>query len=559
MITGISIANFKGIGERIDLKLRPLTLLFGANSAGKSTILHALHYAREVFERHNLDADRTIAGGPFVDLGGFHNFVHKQNLDMPVKVSFDLDLEDTGLPDYGMLLPPGIPSEEVGPLVRKVKHGMVLVTISWSRQYAAPYVSEYVVWLDDQWIGTITQEPGRVGCSLCINLEHPSLLSCSEVEILMTSLGAEPDDTQSALNFLLADAVSSNSLPNLKIGIVEDGQEKLLVASITLDSQKDALPRWDHRLQFSIDLEGKTGEELQGNEITLDWISETVSQLMVGPGQLVRDALLGFRYLGPLRETPNRDHVPPKFPDPSRWAAGLGAWDRLENAEEEFVDAVSHWLGDQERLNSGYYVRRKEFKELDLANPLVMQLLTGRAFDDLEGTTRLSLDNLPTRSRIQMVQSNGGNDPSQEPIELQSQDVGIGISQVIPVIVTALDGKERLLTIEQPELHLHPRLQAELADLFIEAALGDRRHLVILETHSELVPLRLMRRIRESAEGTLPAHIPEIRAEDVAIYYVELYEGATVITHLELGKQGQLLDPWPDGFFEEGYRERFSQ
>jgi AAA15 family ATPase/GTPase len=38
MITGISIENFKGIGERIDLKLRPLTLLFGANSAGKSTI-----------------------------------------------------------------------------------------------------------------------------------------------------------------------------------------------------------------------------------------------------------------------------------------------------------------------------------------------------------------------------------------------------------------------------------------------------------------------------------------------------------------------------------------
>ena len=40
MITGISIENFKGIGERIDLQLKPLTLLFGANSAGKSTILH---------------------------------------------------------------------------------------------------------------------------------------------------------------------------------------------------------------------------------------------------------------------------------------------------------------------------------------------------------------------------------------------------------------------------------------------------------------------------------------------------------------------------------------
>ena len=101
MITGISIENFKGIGEQIDLQLKPLTLLFGANSAGKSTILHALHYAREVFERHNLDADRTVAGGPFVDLGGFRNFAHMRDLDLPIKFSFRLDLQDTDLPDYG--------------------------------------------------------------------------------------------------------------------------------------------------------------------------------------------------------------------------------------------------------------------------------------------------------------------------------------------------------------------------------------------------------------------------------------------------------------------------
>ena len=37
-----------------------------------------MHYAREVFERHNLDADQTIAGGPYVDLGGFRNFIHRQ-------------------------------------------------------------------------------------------------------------------------------------------------------------------------------------------------------------------------------------------------------------------------------------------------------------------------------------------------------------------------------------------------------------------------------------------------------------------------------------------------
>lgn len=63
------VLNFRGIRERDKLDFRPITLLFGANSAGKSTVLHALLYAREVFERHNLDADQSIAGGKQIALG----------------------------------------------------------------------------------------------------------------------------------------------------------------------------------------------------------------------------------------------------------------------------------------------------------------------------------------------------------------------------------------------------------------------------------------------------------------------------------------------------------
>ena len=67
-----------------------------------------------------------------------------------------------------------------------------------------------------------------------------------------------------------------------------------------------------------------------------------------------------------------------------------------------------------------------------------------------------------------------------------------------------------------------------------------------------------MRRIRETAEGRLETGQPPIYAKDVGIYYVESYQSASVLTQLELGERGQLLDPWPEGFFEEGFRERFS-
>jgi predicted ATPase len=121
-----------------------------------------------------------------------------------------------------------------------------------------------------------------------------------------------------------------------------------------------------------------------------------------------------------------------------------------------------------------------------------------------------------------------------------------------------LDGTSRTIAVEQPELHLHPKLQAELGDLFIEAAKGKPSHFVILETHSELIPLRLMRRIRESFEQKEKQNAIGLAEQDVAIYYIEPFNGATVATRLNLSEKGQLLDPWPEGFFEEGYRERFA-
>src|SRR5688572_8927021 len=98
MITAITIENFKGIRERVRLELKPITLLFGPNSGGKSSIIQAIHYAREVLERHNLDADRTLAGGEAIDLGGFSSFVHNRDLNREIKLRFDMRLSGNTLP-----------------------------------------------------------------------------------------------------------------------------------------------------------------------------------------------------------------------------------------------------------------------------------------------------------------------------------------------------------------------------------------------------------------------------------------------------------------------------
>ena len=87
---------------------------------------------------------------------------------------------------------------------------------------------------------------------------------------------------------------------------------------------------------------------------------------------------------------------------------------------------------------------------------------------------------------------------------------GCGVPQILPVIIQSLRTMEESLTmIEQPEVHLHPKIQAELADFFIEIA--SIRHRFLIETHSDY----LIERIRyHVAKG-------DLKSEDVLIYYIE--------------------------------------
>ena len=131
-------------------------------------------------------------------------------------------------------------------------------------------------------------------------------------------------------------------------------------------------------------------------------------------------------------------------------------------------------------------------------------------------------------------------------------DVGFGINQILPVIVEGVDfftGREsRTLCVEQPEIHLHPKLQANLADLMIANIEGDGEKQWIIETHSELLILRIQRRVREG----------KLDPSAVSVLYVDpdaTGRSGSTITALRLDENGDFIDEWPDGFFEEGFGE----
>ncbi len=128
--------------------------------------------------------------------------------------------------------------------------------------------------------------------------------------------------------------------------------------------------------------------------------------------------------------------------------------------------------------------------------------------------------------------------------EVKLTDVGFGISQVLPALVEAFYAPPNsTVWMEQPEIHLHPQVQARLADAFISAVQawegGQPRNVqLIVESHSEHFLSRLQRRV---AEGV-------IAPEDVAIYFCKRSGKSAELQPLQLDLYGNIQN-WPDNFF----------
>jgi len=99
-LTALRIGNFKAFADIQRIPLKPITLIFGPNSAGKSSIIHSLAFAHEAQfgrprrNRSRLDVYKTELGGASIDLGGFSQFVYGHDAEGAVEWAADLALQD---------------------------------------------------------------------------------------------------------------------------------------------------------------------------------------------------------------------------------------------------------------------------------------------------------------------------------------------------------------------------------------------------------------------------------------------------------------------------------
>lgn len=133
---------------------------------------------------------------------------------------------------------------------------------------------------------------------------------------------------------------------------------------------------------------------------------------------------------------------------------------------------------------------------------------------------------------------------SQKSPEVLLTDVGFGVSQILPVIALCYYVPPgSILILEQPEIHLHPRVQAGLADVFIEA-IQTRGIQIVLESHSEHLLRRLQRRIAEET----------FQPEQTALYFSKINNGESVLENLRIDDFGN-IENWPEDFFGDEFGE----
>jgi predicted ATPase len=226
--------------------------------------------------------------------------------------------------------------------------------------------------------------------------------------------------------------------------------------------------------------------------------------------------LAGVYYVGPLRDYPSRLYL---------WSGEIPEHVGIKG--EKAVEAI---LAGQDRaftLRAGE--RKKTLPEIVASRLRAMGLIKD---------FRVSPVGKHRKEYEVLVKTHAGMP------DVKLTDVGFGVSQVLPVVVECFYVPPRSVVIlEQPEIHLHPRVQAELADLFIDAIRarenGEPRGCqFIIESHSEHFLRRLQRRIAEGA----------VSADDTALYFVHTQHGRARLEKLDIDTFGNIRN-WPPEFF----------
>ncbi|MBS0206965.1 MAG: DUF3696 domain-containing protein [Planctomycetes bacterium] len=437
MLNSLEIKNFKAWKETGKIRLAPLTVIFGANSAGKSSLGHLLLALKQTA----ISSDRRRAlhlgdQNTLIDLGTFADCVHAHDLSEPLEfmISWQLPKE----------------MEVRNPLLRTNRHRGGEMSL-------------------------------HVKLTAKKNLQPEATLIDYELR----------DNHRVTLNAVFArDPKGTYSLHSDQYTFT-----KTVGRSWPLDD-----PEKFYRISDT------SRARFQNAGFLADFALATEQMLS------------GLYYLGPLRDHPRRTY---------QWSGDTP--EDVGQRGEFTVPAILAAQSQARKLNRA--PRSKYYSFTEFIAGWLKDLGIIHSFDVkpvAEG-----------RKEYEVLIKTGVASP-----EVKITDVGFGVSQVLPALVLPFYcPANSVVWMEQPEIHLHPQVQAELADAYICAVKATEKNAprnlqLIVESHSEHFLNRLQRRI---ADGT-------IGPEEVAVYFCKRTDDGTELEPLKLNMFGD-IENWPENFF----------
>lgn len=224
-------------------------------------------------------------------------------------------------------------------------------------------------------------------------------------------------------------------------------------------------------------------------------------------------------YMGPLREKPQRRGYEWTGSRHSHFGiSGENTFDAIITSMKEYEKYASQYFSFEGSLDE---IVRKWLIEFGMADDFQIDLIS---------------------EAKQLYQVNVKTNGSKNWVDIC--DVGFGVSQILPIIALCYYAPSgSIIIIEQPEIHLHPKVQSGLGDLLIDAALS-RNIQFIIESHSEHLLTRIQRRIAEE----------KIDDKHIKINFCNLVDGESVLEELQVDDFGEISN-WPENFFGDEMEE----
>lgn len=530
MISKIGFSNYKAFIQG-ELEIKPLTILLGANSVGKSSLIQLLlmlqQTAREA--QNGYDKSAFKLNGEYVSLGENINLLRNKDKQNKLGLSFDLEK------GYTRQLAQSLPLQ----FYRFIDK----VFLTLIPEFKKKSDSERYAWRTnrDVFIDYLTTA-GKKSETIDAPYFYESFFSFLEqpeevirtYDFLKNLIPVLQKGNVCTLSFLFQYVEGNHTVSNsFEMHEVSISCEHKNVVSININNDKDGKTG-----QFKSDF--IEGESYYFDRSYMDYITSMFlnsgsklfhifSEGTVGLDgffferrkvkssvfllQFIRIVHIAIQYLEKTFGGINVNYVSPLRAYPKRYY---------------FLDRT-HVTSSLDTLN-GDSIAELLKEKVSLRNDINKWLLHFNMSIDVESIEEII-------HKLKIVQ-NG--------LSLDITDVGFGVSQVLPVIVQGFFAKSGSLTlIEQPEVHLHPRMQADLGDLFIDIALPYKDKVrvcekyLLIETHSEYLLKRIRRRMA----------MKEIKPSDVAIYIVRenKEQKCSELQKIKINQFGSF--EWPEEFY----------